>query len=253
MRKIVLIFASAFITLMSQVFAEPKIEFEGRYWVTDLQAETKVTSNSLIGTNIDLRDDLGIDNEDFPEARLTWHTGPNSRIRFAYTQVAYDGSKSLEKIVNFNGVTYAAGTQVNSELAIDYFRLGWVWQFLNFAEDKIKIGPMIEAKAFLLDISLDAPSIPASESEDFMFGLPTIGGMLDFTLNEKLNLFAEASGLPSAGYGHFFDAEAGVRYIPVDNFTVILGYRAINAQIEDDDNFGELRITGPFCSATVRF
>jgi hypothetical protein len=145
------------------------------------------------------------------------------------------------------------GTPVSTQLDVDYFRLGWAWQFIDIADSAIKVGPFLEAKAFMLDVSLDAPSLGISESEDFAIVLPTFGGILDINLGEKFNLFAEASGLPSADYGHFFDAEIGIKFIPLKNLSLIAGYRVIDIELEDDESYGEMDIRGPFFGLTCRF
>lgn len=251
--RVFLIFTCMLVFFAGQAFAEPTVEFEGRYWITGLKSHAKVTENALIGTDIDLVDDLGVGAEDFPEVRLRWNTGPNSMLRFAYTQVSYGGDKNIERTIQFNGQSYTVGALVNSDLEVDYFRLGWAWQFINIGQDTIKIGPLLEVKAFLLDVSLDAPALGISESEDFMIALPTIGGILDINLGEKLNLFAEISGLPSADYGHFCDAEIGIKFIPIKNLTIIAGYRVIDIELEDDNSYGEVDMTGPFFGATFRF
>ncbi|MFC1709692.1 hypothetical protein ACFL2J_06530 [Candidatus Omnitrophota bacterium] len=252
MRKL-LIFAGILFFFAGQAFAEPMVELEGRYWITGLKSHAKVTENALIGTDIDLVDDLGMGAEDFPEVRLKWNTGPNSMLRFAYTQVSYGGDKNIERTITFAGQTYTVGALTSSELEVNYYRLGWAWQFINIADDTIKAGLLLDAKAFMLDVSLDAPSLGFSEAEDFAIVLPTIGGILDINLGEKLNLFFEASGLPSAGYGHLYDAEIGIKFIPIKNLSIIAGYRVIDIELEDDNNYGEMDITGPFFGATFRF
>lgn len=251
--KVFLVFMCLMVVSIGNVFAEPTIEFEGRYWITGLKSHVKVTEDSLIGTDIDLVDDLGIADEDFPEARLRWNTGPNSMLRLAYTQVAYSGDKNLERTISFNGSSYVVGTPVSTDLEVDYLRLGWAWQFINIGDGTIKIGPLLEAKAFMLDVSLDAPSIGVSESEDFMMALPAIGAILDINLGQKINIFAEISGLPSTDYGHFFDTEIGIKFIPIKNLSIVAGYRIIDIELEDDDSYGEVDITGPFIGATLRF
>ncbi len=95
----------------------PRVEFEGRYWITDLTAEAKVTESG-IGTDIDFKDDLGLKDENFPDVRFTWYTGPKSKLRLAYTQVAYDGDKNIEETIEFGGETYTAGTRVITDLDV---------------------------------------------------------------------------------------------------------------------------------------
>ena len=232
----------------------PKVEFEGRYWITDLTAEAKIIESG-IGTGIDFKDDLGLKDENFPDARFTWYTGAKSKLRLAYTQVAYGGKKNIERTIEFDGKTYTAGTRVITDLDVYYLRFGWAWQFINIANGKVKLGTLIEAKGFLVDISLDAPNLipPVKESEEFIGGLPTVGAALDINPHKIVNIFAEVSGIHAGEYGYFLDGEAGVKIIPIKNLSILGGYRIFYFKAEDDPDFAKLRISGPFVGATLRF
>jgi hypothetical protein len=230
-----------------------KFEAEARYWFTDLESKASVTSSGVTGTDIDLKDDLGIGDENLLEARLAWNTGPNSKIKFAYTQVGYSGSKNVDKTITFEGKTYTVGTNVESDLDIQYLRLGWAWQFINLAEGKVKLGTLLDVKALMLEASLDAPSLGFSESADFAGALPTVGLVLDLNPIEKVNLFAEVSGLTAGDYGYFIDTEFGIKLTPMKNFSFSAGYRIFDMKFENDPDYAELTISGPFIGGTLKF
>ncbi len=234
--------------------AEPQIEFEGYYWLPDLSAEGRV-SKSGIGTDIDFKNDLGLDDENFPEARFTWYMGPKSRLRLSYIQVGYSGDKHVAKTIDFNGKTYAGNTRVVTDLEAKYARFGLINQFINIADGKVKFGPLIELKGFWVDASLEAPdlSLPIKESEDFAIGLPTLGFALDIAPHKKVNLFAEVSGMPAGNYGYFFDGEAGIKIIPIENLSIAGGYRVFKIEAKNDSDYADLDISGPFIGATLRF
>lgn len=212
------LFSACFLVITIGVtFAQDaKVEFEGRYWITDLTAKAKVTEAGITGTDIDFKSDLGLKDKDFPDVRFTWYTGPNSKLRLAYTQISYSGDKNIERTINFGGKTYTAGTRVITDLDVKYLRLGWAWQFINIAQGKVKFGTLLEAKSFWVDTSLDAPDItpPVKEEEKFTAGLPTIGAALDINPHKIVDIFAEVSGLPAGEYGYFLDGEAGVENNP---------------------------------------
>ncbi len=105
----------------------------------------------------------------------------------------------------------------------------------------------------MADVSLDAPNLGLNQAEAFAGGLPTAGLALDFSVIKQVNLFAEISGLPGGDYGYFFDAEAGVEYRPFENFSVVGGYRIIDLKVEDDPDFIEMQLAGPFVGGKVRF
>jgi hypothetical protein len=229
------------------------LEVEGRYWFTELEGSMKVEESGF-GTDIDFVEDLDIKDENYPEIRVTWYTGPKSKIRAAYTEVNYEGDENLERTVQFAGETYPAGTRVITDVDMKYLRVGWAWQFINLG-GVVKLGTLIEAKVFRFDGSLDASNFisPISESERFTFGLPTIGVALDINPHKMVNIFAEGSGLPAGSYGYVYDAEVGIKFIPVRIFSIIGGYRIMEFKAENDDDFAKIRIHGPFVGLTIRF
>jgi hypothetical protein len=235
------------------IFADTKVEIEGRYWITDLESDIKTTINEIVGTDIDLKEDLGISDEDIPEARITLKITKNNKLRAAYTQIQYSGDKNIERTITFDGNSYTVGTPVESNLDVKYLRLGWLWQFINIADETIKLGPMFEIKGLSADAALNAPQLGLSASETFTGAFPTFGGGLDINPHKKINIFAEISGISLGNYGHFFDAEAGIKLIPIKNFTIAAGYRLFDLKIEDDPDYAKIKIKGPFLSGSFRF
>ena len=231
---------------------EQRIEVQGRYWISDLEAEAKVIESG-IGDKFDFKDDLGIDDENLPEARIIFHTGPNSLLRLGYTQVNYSGDETVSRTVEFKGQSYTAGARVESELDIKYARFGWLWYFLSLADDKVKLGSIVEAKAVMADISLKAPTLSLSDSEHFIGGLPTAGLACQVKPIEKVKFFGEISGIGAGEFGYFFDAEAGIAFVPLEHLSIEAGYRMIDLKAEDDPDFATVQMRGPFLSVTARF
>ena len=232
----------------------PTIELEGRYWITDLKGKIKV-SEADFGERIDFKRDLGIKDENFPDVRLTWYTGPKSKIRVAYTQADFEGDENLNRTVEFEGQTYTAGTRVETDVKVKYLRLGWAWQFIDIGEGVVKLGTLVEGKGFWVKASLEAPDLgpPVKESEKFLFGLPTIGIALDVNPHKMVNIFAEASGLAAGNYGYVYDAEVGVKLIPVKFLSIIGGYRIFDIKAKHSHDHARLMVHGPFAGATLRF
>jgi hypothetical protein len=231
-----------------------KLEFEGRYWFTDLEGNVKVTDGD-IGTDINLKKDLDIKDEGYPEARLTWYTGKNSKIRIAYTQVGYDGDTNLQRTIVFNGTTYNVGTRVVTDFDIRYVRLGWAWQFINIGNGTVKLGTLLEGMGFWGKVAIEAPDLaaPIKESAEYVFGLPTLGIALDINPHKILNIFAEGSGMTAGSYGYVYDAEVGIKLIPIKILSIMGGYRIMEFRVESDDDFVKTRVHGPFVGVTVRF
>jgi len=243
-----------FIVLISATagFAGPFVEFEGRYWITDFASRLSVSDGGH-GADINLKADLGMKSENFPEGRFSWYTGKNSKIRIAYTQESFSGDNVLDRTIEFGGKTYPANTEVLSNLRIKYGRVGWIWQFINIV-GIVKVGTEVDAKLFDLKANLSAPHMAINESKNFFFGLPTFGLALDVSPPVvPIDVFAEATGISAGKYGYCYDAEAGVKFVPITFVSIEGGYRIFDIKVVNGNDFAKLRLTGPFVGATIRF
>jgi hypothetical protein len=187
---------------------------------------------------------------------LSVFTGPNSRIRLAYTHLTFDADKVLTSAVTFQGQTFTAATRVMTDLEIHYGRGAWIWQPLVIP-GLLKFGGMFEVKGFVANASLKTRGLTPEirESESFPLVVPTLGLVLDVTPPPlpMLHVFAEVSGLPAGDLGHIVDAEIGVRYIPIRFFTVSAGYRIFDIGIGRNDDTAQLTLRGPFVGMSFRF
>jgi len=252
--KQLLVSVGLFVALPS-VAAAQRIALDASAWVPSVMAaEAKVEGGALPGTAFDFKQDLGIDDEPLADLRLSVFTGPNSRLRLAYTRASYAGDTILDRTIQFNGSVFPASTRVVSDLDLHYARLGWIWQ-LPVIPDKLRVGPVVEAKAFVASATLDAPATTPRlrETERVAVVIPSAGLALDLSLHPLIDLFAEGSALTLGDRGRVIDAEAGVRVHLVKFLTMIAGYRFFEVRGEEDHSFARLQLSGPFVGVTFRF
>ncbi len=234
--------------------ADPWVELEGRYWITNLDARARASISTGTSFEFDLPNDLGIEDENHGDIRFTVRPPlSNMRFRLAYTPMSYRGDRTINRSVTFGGQTYTAGTRLQTDIDIHYGRAAWTWQFVKVPfSDMVKIGPMIEAKGFFVQNSLTA-SGSQNVSRDFALVLPTIGLAADINPTEHWNIFAEVAGIPGGQYGHFLDAEMGVRYEPLPYMNVVAGYRIFDIEANKEPDFATFQVGGPFVGGAFRF
>ncbi|HWR90544.1 MAG TPA: hypothetical protein VN260_09800, partial [Dissulfurispiraceae bacterium] len=197
------------VVICSLFTAEPlfaqdvRIELEGQALFSDMKAKVRFGDG---GTEINADDELDMDDQALFEGRLTWHTGPNSRLRLAYAYVSNDGDSTVNRSINFGGVTFPAGVRVTSELEVNYARFGWFWQFLSLAEGKVKFGTLLEAKALWADVSL-AGDVQVGNSRgrrevsnDYFLILPAVGLALDIKPHPMFQIYGEVAGMTAGQY-----------------------------------------------------
>lgn len=237
--------------------AQGNVELEATLWRPDLTSTVRAVAGGApidpALATLDLKDDLGMADDDAYDYRVTFLTGPNSRVRLGYVALRYDGDAQVERTIEFNGQTYVVGTRVVSALHMDYARVGWIWQFAG--SDQVRFGTVVEVKAVQIDAALRAPELepPVDESESLSAVFPTVGLALDVAPGRVVSFFAEASGITAGDRGHFVDAEVGLRVTPVPFLTLVGGYRTVDLRLEDDPDFAELEDSGPFIGIGLRF
>lgn len=232
--------------------SRPTLEFEARYWWPQLSGSAKAVSSD-IGSGVDFKDDLGMGEEAIPEGRVTWHTGSNSWLRFSYLQASYEGEKTLERTIDFQGQTFLLGTTVESDADIKYGTLGWAWQFIHLADRKIKLGVLLEVSVASADLSIQDTGGLLKADTSFTAPVPAIGGALTVAPWEWLEGSLNLSGLPLGRYGHTFNVEGGLNFIFMKNVSVLCGYRYTDVDVENDPDFIKLELSGPFVAAMLRF
>ncbi|MBI5971258.1 MAG: hypothetical protein HY884_08920 [Deltaproteobacteria bacterium] len=250
MKKILVAAALVAAIFAAGTDAHALVTLEGRYWFTTLDATVKTSESSVIGTDINLVDDLGFKSKkNFPELRFTLG-GERHKLRYGYLPLEWDGSKTITKSIVFAGKTYSASTNVTSKLTVDYHRIGYQYDFITSKDKKeSRLGFIFDIKYFNIDASLDAPTLALSKTNNIKAPVPTIGFGGGFNLPAHLSVNAEATGLSiSAGGGKFsvFDAEGSLRFRPVDWFAACAGYRLLKLHASVDNDKADIGLKGPY-------
>lgn len=225
----------------------PVISLEGRYWLPSLSADFKAGAGA---TDVN-EDTLKIDNENFLDLRATWHINPSHSVRVSYIPVSYEGNAPIPAGgIGFGGKNYQTG-RILTDLKMDYIRAGWLWNILK--NEKVKFTALLDAKIFLIDAELKAPSQTLTHTQSFNLGVPTIGGVVEITPSKTVTISAEISGITAGSKGHIYDAEAGLKWMPFDNAALTGGYRVFEVRVKDSSDRGKVAMDGPFVGLIVSF
>jgi hypothetical protein len=87
------------------------------YWFPSFKSDMRADSAGLSGTSLNLKDNLGVGNEGIPTVEAFGGLGRH-HLSLAYTPISYSGSTTLAAPVTFNGKTFAAGANVNTDLKL---------------------------------------------------------------------------------------------------------------------------------------
>jgi hypothetical protein len=240
-------------TLLSGIEAQPTIDLEGRYWIPQMSSRLRVEAGGF-GTDIDARRDLGMQDANFAEGGATLRAGGH-QLGFLYTPIDFNADQNVSRTVVFRGQPYTVGTRVVSELEIQHLQLYWAYQFIRVADNRFRLGPMIEADGFIMHGSLAAPNLsqPITQKEDISVGLPTVGLALDIEPHRLLHVYGRVAGMKVGDYGYFIGSEAGVKVRPIKLLFFSVGYRTFNLHVENSPDFARLQLRGPFVGAGIHF
>jgi len=224
----------------------------GTYWFPDLSATAQTFFAGVPETKFDLKDDLGVDDENFPSGEAFLRFG-RLHFRIGYTQISYDGSETLTQDIEFNGQIFPVSANVissfdlnmlDAEVQVDILRPG-------FVAASFYLGLIGKVKYIDLDLELTSTSL--TEKEDFQIPVPMVGlaAGVGF-LNDLLRVDARVTGIAYSG-NHLYEADAFASFVPFPFFRIQGGYRHIDLKADEDDLLADVEISGPYVGAQLSF
>ncbi len=219
------------------------ISVEARFFAPHMDINVKSDKIRYRDGSVGLKNDLGFGNDNAPELIFRY-----KRFTADYIHVHGTGEREFTKAhpLLFGGANLR-GT-VDSQSDFHYLKL----QITN---------PIVSAFGSGVDWSYGLTGIywkgsakgtdtrtgrSINESEEYGVPVPTLGIGAHASLLPEIKAYAHISGLPLGGYGHFYDFEAGIRYNPIENLGIDIGYRRIHANIKHKDDSGNFTLNGPY-------
>ena len=249
--KNVVVMAVFFVVVLAGSRAWAVVDIEGRYWFTDLNASAKVSSGGITGTDLDLARDLGVDDKKgFFDGRITLELGKH-KIRYGFAPLQWSGTKTLSSSVTFNGQTYSASARVDTDVKLDYHRLGYEYDFIDTLDNRL--GLIFEAKYFSGEARLTSSPLGLNENKTLRAPIPTIGVSGQVGLPFLFSVGGEVTGVTLGKRAYLYDAEAGVNIKPAPFVVISGGYRIFKLHIEDNDNKGDFTLKGPYVMLKADF
>ena len=82
-------------------------------------------------------------------------------------------------------------------------------------------------------------------SQNYFVAVPTIGLGIYMAIMPKMTIYTQISGIFLGGRGHLHDFESGLKYSPSKNFSLTVGFRSIEFNINHKGD-GDFKMNGPF-------
>jgi hypothetical protein len=246
--------------LLSLVLAAPvlaqgdlhdyRLELRLSYWPVHSAGTIRAS-----GTPIDLRTDLGVD-QNVPTFAGSLDFKPSRRqsIRIEGAPVRLDGDRSLARSITWQGRSYTLNDRVTSSASLDYLYAGYQFDVLSGSSGHLGLqagGAYLSATGSLAS---QTTGITASKSQTV--GLPLAGmafRVRPFHYGFDIELNGGIKGMSFGRYGNFVEASSAFS-IGRGPLAFEAGYRILKADIHDSPGNNQVSPTfrGPVISLRLR-
>ena len=227
-------------------------------------AEISIASESLgiAGTTIDFKQDLGLQDQRFPELRLVLRLGRKHKLRLQSIPITYEqGPVTVTRDIVFNGQRYSVGVLVNSALEWKAYQFGYEYDFI--VTNRGYGGFILEAKYTDVKATLDALDSTGSplftEFAHARAPIPALGGVVRVYPIPNISVTAEVTGIKlpntiSEDYeGHYADIDI----YGILNFTpsvgTQIGWRSLDIGYLIHEDTGSFLVRGPYFGLVARY
>lgn len=228
-------------------FKDCAFSIEGRYFAPHFNANVQSDKTYYNGGAVDLQKNLGFGNDKAPELILRY-----KRFSLDYFYVHGTGHKTYSghDVLTFGGSRYHG--QIDSKNNLHYIKLNFTNPIKMTEDGGLTWSYGLTGMIWKGEVrGTDLRGRSESKSEKFGVPIPTLGLGAQVNILPQFHGYANISGMYFGHYGHFYDFEAGVQFKPVPHFAITAGYRKIETKVKHKDDYGKLKMNGPF--AGLRF
>jgi hypothetical protein len=224
------------------------------YWFPSLSGNAQTTTNGVPDTPFDLKDTLGIQDENLPFGEAFLGVS-RFTFRLGYTPVKYDGSSTLSQDFRFNGQPFTAGDTIASRFELDLFEGQLQFDLLrpSVGVASVNLGLILQGIYVDGSIRVQSGGTGASTTEDFRLGAPLVGVAAGVGfLKDMIRVDARATGMAYSG-SHLYEVDAYASFVPFPFLRLQGGYKYIDLEVDESDVTASLTLSGPYAGLQVSF
>ena len=226
---------------------------QAEYWIPTFDGDVRVDNNGIVGTEVDLKDDLGVDNENFPGVKAYFGIG-NHEITLAYSRIEFSGAKRINRNIIFNGDEYIRHSYVESNLNTNMIDFEYQYKFLNLENILAGFSLGLIGKIKYLDGDVSMRSSAHDNKENIRVPVPMIG--LGVNIGILADILEARAKLVGFGYDDdvSYEAMADISLTPFPFLDIHGGYRIMSIKIDDvNDLSTKMDFYGPYAGLSISF
>ena len=231
------------------------VELSFNFWSSAPTAIVSSEALGILGTDVDLVNDLGIEQQTLKDLRIVLRPAKKHRFRINYLPMTYDAESQVKREFVFNGLRYRVGLPVATTAQFKAWRFGYEYDFLY--RERGFLGVLFDVKYTDVNVGLNSPI--GDEFTKAVAPLPTIGGVArvyavkNLALNAEMSYVKVPDNLSEEVEGRYIDFDVYATFNPHKNVGVQAGYRSIDVSYLVDFDSGALTFKGLYFGGTVRF
>jgi hypothetical protein len=232
------------------------VELGAGVWNPSADMSLANTVLDQTGTTINLKSDLGLQDQRFPGFDLILRPTVKHKFRVQLVPLHYSQTGTPRSSLTFGGQTFPVGVPVSSKIHWKAWRFGYEYDFA--VTSRGFAGLIIDVKYTDVDASLTNVAA-GTRSASARAPLPALGGIFRVYPVSHLALTAELTGFRVPGSwiksasGHYLDFDTYATLNFVNGLGVQAGYRSFDLTYTLTNDTGTFKLEGPYFGAVIRF
>jgi len=242
------------VTMLSASAGAVEFGARGFLWMPKIEGTMRADKDGIKGDNVDLKDDLGLDDE-LTYTVEVYAGGGNHHFSVMYTPLDYSASASISRPITFNGQAYQTNSVVDSSFKINMFDGEYRYDLVNLENALGGFSFGLLGRVRYIDGETRMSSAELGEQKrTFTAVLPMVGAGLHIGLIANI-LEARVNGAWTGYSGNqFYDASAEISVTPFPFLDIHAGYRVMKLELDDiSDIYADVDCNGPFVGISIGF
>ena len=171
------------------------------------------------------------------------------------TPMSFEGTGSKNVSFTFGNQTFAANVPIQSKLELDQYDLALYYPIplLGTATlNTLSIDLGLDARQLNFKGTISQNTISLSSSKTSTFYIPMLYLGVQIKPISSFSIEGEGRGV-SDGSSHYYDFIGRVKVMPFGPLFISGGYRSEEIKINESDIKTDVKVTGPFIEAGVKF
>jgi hypothetical protein len=233
------------------------IEAAYGWWNADPALTINSEGLGILGSDIDLIDDLGIEQKKLGKFNLVLRPATKHKFRFEYLPITYEADTVLRRQIIFNGQLYNVGLPVQTTAQYKQSRFGYEYDFLYMKRGFA--GVLFDVKYTDVNVEIASPLRPQPEFTKAVAPIPTIGFVGRGYVAPSVSITGEVSffRVPDSISDEFDGSYTDFDLYGTVNFNryvgAQLGFRNTDLSYLVDLDQGTLKFKGIYFGGVIRY